>query len=31
MKEWLVVRPGLEAGWLPLAQEAFEFGKTKRA
>jgi hypothetical protein len=31
MKEWLVVRPGLEARWLPLAQEAFEFGKTKRA
>ncbi len=31
MKEWLVVRPGLEARWLPLAQEALEFGKTKRA
>jgi len=31
MKEWLVVRPGLEARWLPLALEAFEFGKTKRA
>jgi hypothetical protein len=31
MKEWLVVGPGLEARWLPLGQEAFEFAKTKRA
>jgi hypothetical protein len=31
MKEWLVVAPGLEARWLPLAQDAFEFVKTKRA
>jgi hypothetical protein len=30
MKEWLVVGPRLEARWLPLAQEAFEFAKTKR-
>jgi hypothetical protein len=25
MKEWLVVRPGLEVRWLPLAREALEF------
>jgi len=31
MKEWLVVGRGLEARWLSLAQEAFEFAKTKRA
>jgi len=31
MREWLVVGRGLEARWLPLAQEAFEFAKTKRA
>lgn len=31
MKEWLVVGSGLEARWLPLAQEAYEFAKTKRA
>jgi hypothetical protein len=31
MKEWLVVAPRLEARWLPLAQEAFEFAKAKRA
>ncbi len=31
MKEWLVVAPRLEARWLPMAQEAFEFAKTKRA
>jgi len=31
MKEWLVVGRGLEARWLPLAQEAFEFAKTKSA
>jgi hypothetical protein len=31
MKEWLVVGRRLEARWLPLAQEAFEFAKTKRA
>jgi hypothetical protein len=30
MREWLVVGRGLEARWLPLAQEAFEFAKTKR-
>jgi hypothetical protein len=31
MKEWLVVGRRLETRWLPLAQEAFEFAKTKRA
>jgi hypothetical protein len=31
MKEWLVVAPGLETRWLPLAQEAFAFAKAKRA
>jgi hypothetical protein len=31
MKEWLVVAHGLETRWLPLAQEAFEFARTKRA
>ena len=31
MKEWLVVGPRREMRWLPLAQEAFEFAKTKRA
>lgn len=31
MKEWLVVGSRLEARWLPLAQEAYEFAKTKRA
>ena len=31
MKEWMVVGPGLEARWLPLAQEAFAFAKAKRA
>jgi len=31
MKEWLVAAHGLESRWLPLAQEAFEFTKTKRA
>jgi hypothetical protein len=31
MNEWLVVGRRLEARWLPLAQEAFEFAKTKRA
>jgi hypothetical protein len=31
MKEWLVVGRRIEARWLPLAQEAFEFAKTKRA
>jgi len=25
MKEWLVVAPGREARWLPLAREAMEF------
>jgi hypothetical protein len=31
MKEWLVVPRRLDTRWLPLAQEAFEFAKTKRA
>ncbi len=31
MKEWLVVAPRLESRWLPMAQGAFEFAKTKRA
>jgi hypothetical protein len=31
MKEWLVVTPGLETRWLPLAQEAFEFAQVKRS
>jgi hypothetical protein len=31
MKEWLVVASRLEARWLALAQEAFEFAKAKRA
>jgi hypothetical protein len=31
MKEWLVVGRGLEARWLPLAQEAFEFAKVERS
>ncbi len=30
MKEWLVVGPGLEARWLPLAEEALEFAASKR-
>ena len=30
MKEWLVVGRRLEAQWLPLAQEAFEFAQIKR-
>ncbi len=30
MKEWLVVRPGLERRWLPLAREALEFAASKR-
>jgi hypothetical protein len=29
MKEWLVVAPGFEARWLPLAQEALEFAESK--
>ncbi len=31
MKEWLVVAPQLGARWLPMALEAYEFAKTKRA
>jgi hypothetical protein len=31
MKEWLVVGRRLETRWLPLALEAFEFAKAKRA
>jgi hypothetical protein len=31
MKEWLVVPRRLDPRWLLLAQEAFEFAKTKRA
>ncbi len=31
MKQWFVVGPKLETRWLPLAHEAFEFAKTKRA
>jgi hypothetical protein len=31
MKEWFVVGPRREVRWLPLAQEAFEFARTKRA
>jgi hypothetical protein len=31
MKEWLVVPRRLDTRWLLLAQEAFEFAKTKRA
>jgi hypothetical protein len=31
MKEWLVVERRLEARWLPLAQEAFEFAQIKRS
>jgi hypothetical protein len=31
MKEWIVVGPGLEARWLPLAHEAFEFAATVRS
>jgi len=31
MKEWLVVGPRHETRWLPLAQEAFEFAKRRRA
>lgn len=30
MKEWLVLRHGLEERWLPLAQEALEFVSSKR-
>ena len=30
MKEWLVVRRGLEDRWLPLAEEALEFVASKR-
>jgi hypothetical protein len=30
MKEWLVVRRGLEDRWLPLAEEALEFVRSKR-
>jgi len=30
MKEWLVVRRGLESRWLPLAEEALEFVASKR-
>jgi hypothetical protein len=30
MKEWLVVRRGLEDRWLPLAEEALEFVSSKR-
>jgi hypothetical protein len=31
MKEWLVVAPGLETRWLPLAQEAFEFAQVEKS
>jgi hypothetical protein len=31
MKEWFVVGARRELRWLPLAQEAFEFAKTKGA
>jgi hypothetical protein len=31
MKEWLVVPRRLDTRWLLLAQEAFEFAKTRRA
>ena len=31
MKEWLVVAPRRKARWLPMAQEAFEFAKARRA
>jgi hypothetical protein len=31
MREWLVVGPRRAVRWLPLAQEAYEFAKTKRA
>lgn len=30
MKEWLVVGPGREARWMPLAKEALEFAASKR-
>ncbi|OLC27293.1 MAG: hypothetical protein AUG06_04095 [Actinobacteria bacterium 13_1_20CM_2_65_11] len=30
MKEWLVVAPGFEDRWLPLAIEALEFVAPKR-
>ena len=31
MKEWLVVAHGLEARWLPLAQEAFDFARVQKS
>lgn len=31
MKEWLVVGRRLEARWLPLAQEAFDFAQVQRS
>ncbi len=30
MKEWLVVKPGFDEKWLPLAREAMEFVASQR-